>query len=118
MDGLAAALLACALAQDAGTLLVARAVSGAFGGLSVSMVLAIGGDVVPAERRAAGVGIIMTAFAVAAALGLDPLNMMLSVPPFATGVPRVRVTTEELDGVIPVTVLVAAVPPGGVYTTE
>ncbi len=69
--------LTCALAQNAGTLLAARAVSGAFGGLSVSMVLAIVGDVVPAERRAAGVGIIMTAFSVAAALGV-PFGLKLA----------------------------------------
>ncbi len=69
--------LACALAQNAATLLMARAVSGAFGGLSISMVLAIVGDVVPAERRAAGVGLVMTAFSVAAALGV-PFGLQLA----------------------------------------
>lgn len=69
--------LICGLAQNAATLLVARAVSGAFGGLSISMVLAIVGDVVPAERRAAAVGLVMTAFLVAAALGV-PFGLQLA----------------------------------------
>ena len=56
--GFTAGTLACALAQNATTLLAARALSGAFGGLSISMVMSIIGDVVPAERRAAGVGIV------------------------------------------------------------
>src|ERR1044071_3252794 len=57
--GFIAGSLACALSQNAATLLAARAVSGAFGGLSISMVMAIVGDVVTAQRRAAGVGIVM-----------------------------------------------------------
>src|ERR1043165_2149786 len=48
--------VSCALSQSFLSLLAARALSGAFGGLSSSMVLAIIGDVVPAERRATGVG--------------------------------------------------------------
>ena len=51
--GFTAGTLCCALAQNAGTLLGARVVSGAFGGLSTAMVMAVLGDVVPAERRAA-----------------------------------------------------------------
>jgi len=51
--------------------------SGAFGGVSTAMVMAIIGDVVPAERRAAGVGIVMTAFSVAAAVGI-PFGLQLA----------------------------------------
>src|SRR5262249_24554629 len=51
--------------------------SGAFGGLSSSMVLAIIGDVVPAERRATCVGVVMTAFSLAAALGV-PFGLRLA----------------------------------------
>jgi predicted MFS family arabinose efflux permease len=75
--GFTLATLACALSQSAATLLTARTVSGAFGGLSISMVMAIIGDVVPAERRAAGVGIVMTAFSVAAAVGV-PFGLQLA----------------------------------------
>jgi MFS transporter, DHA1 family, inner membrane transport protein len=75
--GFGVATLACALAQTASTLLVARAVSGAFGGLSTSTIMAILGDVVPAKRRAGAVGIVMTAFSVAAALGV-PFGLKLA----------------------------------------
>ena len=51
--GFAVATLACALSQTAATLLAARVFSGAFGGLSTAMVMAIISDVVPAERRPA-----------------------------------------------------------------
>jgi DHA1 family inner membrane transport protein len=75
--GFIAGTLACALSKNADRLLLARALSGAFGGLSMSMVMAIVGDVVPAERRAAGVGIVMTAFSVAAAVGV-PFGLQLA----------------------------------------
>jgi predicted MFS family arabinose efflux permease len=75
--GFTAGTLACALSQNAATLLVARVLSGAFGGVSTAMVLAIIGDVVPAERRAAGVGVVMTAFSLAAAVGI-PFGLQLA----------------------------------------
>src|SRR6184192_1030333 len=75
--GFSAGTLACALSQDTATLFTARALSGAFGGLSTSMVMSIVGDVVPAERRAAGVGIVMTAFSAAAAVGV-PFGLQLT----------------------------------------
>src|SRR3989442_1047993 len=75
--GFIAGTLACALSQNAAALLTARAVSGAFGGLSISMIMAIIGDVVPAERRASGMGIVMTAFSVAAAVGV-PFGLQLA----------------------------------------
>jgi len=68
---------ACALSTDAGTLLVARVLSGAFGGLSMATVLAIVSDVVPAARRASAIGIVMTAFSAAAALGV-PFGLELA----------------------------------------
>src|SRR5204863_2348323 len=75
--GFIAGTMACALSQDATTLLGARALSGAFGGLSISMVMSIIGDVVPAERRASAIGIVMTAFSVAAAVGV-PFGLQLA----------------------------------------
>ncbi len=75
--GFISGTLACALSQSATTLLTARALSGAFGGLSISMVMAIIGDVVPAERRASAMGIVMTAFSVAAAVGV-PFGLQLA----------------------------------------
>jgi MFS transporter, DHA1 family, inner membrane transport protein len=62
--------LACGLANSYSTLLWSRAICGAFGGISGATIMAIVADVVPPERRARGMGIIMTAFSVAAALGV------------------------------------------------
>jgi len=75
--GFTAATLLCGLATDAHTLLIARAIGGAFGGISGSLCLAIVSDLVPPERRAAGIGIVMTAFAVAAAIGV-PVGLQLA----------------------------------------
>jgi DHA1 family inner membrane transport protein len=69
--------LSCGLSINATTLLMARALSGTFGGLSIAMIMSIIGDVVPPERRAAGMGIVMTAFSAAAALGV-PFGLKLA----------------------------------------
>ncbi len=69
--------LACGLSDNASTLLIARAVCGAFGGVSGATIMAIVADVVPPERRARGMGIIMTAFSAAAALGV-PLGLKIA----------------------------------------
>ena len=69
--------LACALAHTAAALTQARIICGAFGGVSGALIMAIVSDVVPPERRAAGMGIVMTAFSAAAALGV-PLGLYLA----------------------------------------
>lgn len=75
--GFTLSTLACGLCENSSSLLVARAICGAFGGISGATVMAIVADVVPAERRAQGMGIIMTAFSVAAALGV-PFGLKLA----------------------------------------
>ena len=62
--------LACGFCQGGASLFWARAICGAFGGVSGATIMAIVADVVPPERRARGMGIIMTAFSAAAALGV------------------------------------------------
>lgn len=62
--------LACGLCDTGKSLFWARAICGAFGGVSGATIMAIVADVVPPERRAQGMGIIMTAFSAAAALGV------------------------------------------------
>jgi len=69
--------LACATSDTVGSLLVARAICGAFGGISNATIMAIVGDIVPPQRRGAAVGIIMTAFSAAAALGV-PFGLYLA----------------------------------------
>ena len=68
--GFTVGTLACGLSNNYWTLLIARCVCGAFGGVSGATIMAIVSDVVPPERRARGMGIIMTAFSAAAALGV------------------------------------------------
>ncbi len=75
--GFIAGTFACASADSAGGLLLARALCGAFGGVANAVVLAIVGDVIPAERRGAAMGIIMTSFSAAAALGV-PFGLFLA----------------------------------------
>lgn len=69
--------LACALSPSYETLLMARIVSGAFGGVSGAMVLTVVGDIVPLERRASAMGIIMSSFALASILGV-PVGLWLA----------------------------------------
>ncbi len=68
---------ACAASHTATGLLLARGICGAFGGVSNATILAIVGDLVPTERRGAAMGIIMTAFSTAAALGV-PFGLFLA----------------------------------------
>lgn len=75
--GFTGATLLCGLATNAHTLLIARAIGGAFGGISGSLCLAIVSDLVPPMRRAAGIGIVMTAFSFAAAIGV-PVGLQLA----------------------------------------
>ena len=69
--------LACALSKNFETLLIARIICGAFGGVSGATLMAIVGDIVPPQRRASGMGVIMGAFATAAALGV-PFGLYLA----------------------------------------
>jgi DHA1 family inner membrane transport protein len=75
--GFTVGTLACALSRTAGMLLISRAICGAFGGVSGATIMAIVGDIVPPQRRAAGMGVIMGAFATAAAVGV-PLGLYLA----------------------------------------
>ncbi len=69
--------LACGLSKTWEMLLISRSICGAFGGVSGATIMAIVSDVVPSERRARGMSIIMTAFSVAAALGV-PFGLKLA----------------------------------------
>lgn len=75
--GFIAGTYACAVSESAGSLLVARAVCGAFGGVANATILAIVGDLVPAQRRGAAMGIVMTSFSAAAAFGV-PFGLFLA----------------------------------------
>jgi predicted MFS family arabinose efflux permease len=69
--------LACGLATSYQFLLAARILAGAFGGILGALVLSIISDIIPAERRASAMGIVMTAFSAASVLGV-PIGLWLA----------------------------------------
>jgi predicted MFS family arabinose efflux permease len=69
--------LACGLAPTYELLLFARIFTGIFGGILGAIILAIVGDVIPFENRGQAMGIIVSAFSVASALGV-PLGVFLA----------------------------------------
>jgi predicted MFS family arabinose efflux permease len=69
--------LACAFAPSFGVLLAARSLAGAFGGVLGALILAIVADVVPLERRAKGIGVVMASFSVASVFGV-PFGLFIA----------------------------------------
>ena len=67
----------CGLAQSFETLLMARIVTGLFGGVIGSVVLAISTDLFPPQMRGRVMGMIQTAFAASQVLGI-PIGLYLS----------------------------------------
>ena len=68
--------LACGIAPDFVTLVAARALTGAFGGILGGMAMTIIGDVFPENRRGAATGILMMSFSMASVLGV-PIGLTL-----------------------------------------
>lgn len=68
--------LGCALAPSFHALVLARAFAGLTGGVLSSITMAIIADVIPAQRRGAATGIVMTSFGMAAVAGV-PAGVML-----------------------------------------
>ncbi len=66
----------CGLAPTYGTLVLARVLTGAFGGIIGGLALAIIGDVFPEERRGRATGALMSGFALASILGV-PFGLYL-----------------------------------------
>lgn len=75
--GFILATLWCGLAQSFEMLLAARIVTGLFGGVIGSVVMAIATDLFPPQLRGRAMGIIQTAFAASQVLGL-PLGLYFS----------------------------------------
>ncbi|MEY4106676.1 MAG: hypothetical protein RL181_1018, partial [Bacteroidota bacterium] len=69
--------LLCSVADGYYLFLAARAITGAFGGLLGALVLSAVSDLVPFERRASAMGMVMTAFSVASVAGV-PLGVFLA----------------------------------------
>ncbi|MFA5825239.1 MAG: MFS transporter [Gallionellaceae bacterium] len=71
------ATLACGLAPGYATLMVARGLAGAFGGVLGALVQTIVGDVIPFSRRAKASGIVSAAFSFSTVAGV-PLSLWLA----------------------------------------
>ncbi|MBU0620646.1 MAG: MFS transporter [Gammaproteobacteria bacterium] len=71
------ATLACGLAPGYVTLLIARGLAGAFGGVLGALVQTMVGDVIPFARRARASGIVATAFSISTVAGV-PLSLWLA----------------------------------------
>jgi MFS transporter, DHA1 family, inner membrane transport protein len=67
----------CGMASSYHLLLIARMLTGAFGGVSGALVLSIVGDAIPNERRASAMGVVMAAFSVASVFGV-PFGLFLA----------------------------------------
>lgn len=76
-SGFAIGTIACGFSGSYGLLLFTRAFTGAFGGVLGALILAIIGDVIPNERRASAMGIIMASFSLASVLGV-PIGLFLA----------------------------------------
>lgn len=69
--------LACAAAPNFHVLVLSRAFAGLTGGILGAIVMAIIGDLIPANRRGAATGIVMTSFSMASVAGV-PAGVMLA----------------------------------------
>lgn len=102
--------IACGLVTGFWPLLLARIFTGLFGGVMGAVVLSFVGDVIPFERRAQAMGIIMGAFSLASVFGV-PFGIYLSShapwgwhSPFlflgVTGIPVWFVLWQQLPNVV------------------
>jgi predicted MFS family arabinose efflux permease len=77
MTGLVIGTSLGGVAQGLGTMLLARAVAGGFGGPASALALAIIADAIPAQRRGYALGRVAGAFAVASVVGV-PIGLKLA----------------------------------------
>jgi predicted MFS family arabinose efflux permease len=75
--GLIVGTLGCALAPNYVTLLLARIVAGAFGGIQGAIAMSIVGDLVPDARRGRAMALVMLSFSFAAVIGV-PLSIVVA----------------------------------------
>lgn len=68
--------LACGLARDYPSLLLARFLTGAFGGVLGGLAMAVIGDVFPERLRGTAMGVLMTSFSLASVAGV-PIGLRL-----------------------------------------
>lgn len=76
-SGFALSTLACGLAPHYWGLLLCRLLTGGFGGVLSSLIYAMIGDAISAEKRGTAIGIVMGAFSIASILGV-PLSLYIA----------------------------------------
>lgn len=76
-SGFAIGTVACGLSKDYHALLLARTLTGAFGGILSALTLSIVADAIGPDRRATATGILMTSFSVASIVGV-PLSITVA----------------------------------------
>jgi predicted MFS family arabinose efflux permease len=76
-SGFTLGTLFCAIAPTYLGLVAARAMAGAFGGITMGMIMAVVGDVIPEARRGKAMGIVMSSFSVASIFGV-PIGLYLA----------------------------------------
>lgn len=67
----------CALSQNFSSLLIARIIAGAFGGVLNSIVLSLVSDLIPFRRRGKALGVVMSAFSITSVFGV-PLGLYIA----------------------------------------
>ncbi|MNK07818.1 Purine efflux pump PbuE [compost metagenome] len=75
--GFAIGTVACGLSPTYETLLLARGLTGVFGGVLSSLVLSIVSDAIAFNRRGSAMGVVMTSFSLASVLGV-PIGLFLA----------------------------------------
>lgn len=75
--GFALGTLTCGFSNSYYMLLFTRAFTGSFGGILSALILSIIGDVIPNERRAGAMGLVMASFSLASVVGV-PLGLYLA----------------------------------------
>lgn len=76
-SGFTIGTLFCGMAPTYETLVAARVVAGAFGGVTAGLIMAVVGDVIPEERRGRAMGIVMSSFSLASIAGV-PTGLYLA----------------------------------------
>lgn len=67
----------CAMAQGFASLLIARIIAGAFGGVLNACVLSLIAELIPFKRRGTAMGVVMSAFSVSSVVGI-PIGLYLA----------------------------------------
>ncbi|MBT5856457.1 MFS transporter [bacterium] len=68
--GFALGTFLCSVSPTYATLLIARIITGMFGGLLSGLIMSVIGDVIPFERRGKAMGVVMSGFAAATVFGV------------------------------------------------